>query len=63
MEPQNTPNTQKDTGEGGVDLLSNRIVGCALTVLHALGTGFLENVYGMFGAKPRVEIKRIVLGL
>jgi hypothetical protein len=41
MEPQNTPNTQKDTGEGGVDLLSNRIVGCALTVLHAVGTGFL----------------------
>jgi GxxExxY protein len=45
MEPQNTPNTQKDTGEGGVDLLSNRIIGCALTVLHALGAGFLEKVY------------------
>jgi GxxExxY protein len=45
MEPQNTPNTQMDTGEDKVNLLSNRIIGCALTVLHALGTGFLEKVY------------------
>jgi GxxExxY protein len=29
----------------GMNLLSNRIIGCALTVLHALGTGFLEKVY------------------
>jgi GxxExxY protein len=28
-----------------VNRLSNRIIGCALTVLHALGTGFLEKVY------------------
>lgn len=45
MEPQNTPNTQIDTREDRVNLLSNRIIGCALTGLHALGTGFLEKVY------------------
>jgi GxxExxY protein len=45
MEPQNTQNTQMETGEDRVNLLSNRIIGCALTVLHALGTGFLERVY------------------
>jgi GxxExxY protein len=45
MEPQSTQNTQMDTGEDRVNLLSNRIIGCALTVLHALGTGFLEKVY------------------
>jgi GxxExxY protein len=45
MEPQNTPNTQKDTDEDRVNLLSKRIIGCALTVLHGLGTGFLEKVY------------------
>ena len=45
MEPQNTPNTQTDTGEDLANLLSKRIIGCALTVLHALGTGFLEKVY------------------
>jgi hypothetical protein len=28
-----------------VNLLSKRIIGCALTVLHALGIGFLEKVY------------------
>jgi GxxExxY protein len=45
MEPQNTPNTQIDTSEDSVNLLSKRIIGCALTVLHALGTGFLEKIY------------------
>ncbi len=45
MEPQNTQNTQMDIGEDRVNLLSSRIIGCALTVLHALGTGFLEKVY------------------
>ena len=45
MEPQNTLNTQMDTGEDRVNLLSKRIIGCALTVLHTLGTGFLEKVY------------------
>ena len=45
MEPQNTQNTQMDIGEGGVNLLSKRIIGCALTVLRALGTEFLEKVY------------------
>jgi hypothetical protein len=45
MEPQNTQNTQMDTDEGGVNPLSKRIIGCALTVLHTLGTGFLERVY------------------
>jgi GxxExxY protein len=34
-----------ETGEDRVNLLSKRIIGCALTVLHALGTGFLEKVY------------------
>jgi GxxExxY protein len=34
-----------ETGEGRINLLSKRIIGCALTVLHALGTGFLEKVY------------------
>jgi len=45
MEPQNTPNTRIETGEDRVNLLSKRIIGCALTVLHAMGTGFLEKVY------------------
>ena len=45
MEPQNTQNTQMETSEDRVNLLSKRIIGCALTVLHALGTGFLEKVY------------------
>jgi GxxExxY protein len=45
MEPQNTQNTQMDTGEDRVNLLAKRIIGCALTVLHTLGTGFLEKVY------------------
>src|SRR4029077_9392463 len=45
MEPQNTQNTQMDIGEDRINRLSKRIIGCALTVLHALGTGFLEKVY------------------
>jgi hypothetical protein len=45
MEPQNTQNTQMDIGEDRINLLPKRIIGCALTVLHALGTGFLEKVY------------------
>jgi GxxExxY protein len=45
MEPQNTLNTQMDSYEDRVNLLSKRIIGCALTVLHGLGTGFLEKVY------------------
>jgi GxxExxY protein len=34
-----------DTGEDRVNFLSKRIIGCALTVLHTLGTGFLEKVH------------------
>ena len=34
-----------DTGEDRVNLLSNRIIGHALTVLHALGIGCLEKIY------------------
>jgi len=34
-----------DIGAARANLLSKRIIGCALTVLHALGTGFLEKVY------------------
>ena len=45
MEPQNTQNTQMDIGADRTNLLSKRIIGCALTVLHALGTGFLEKIY------------------
>jgi GxxExxY protein len=45
MEPQNTLNTQMETGEDRVNFLSKRIIGCALTVLQALGSGFLEKVY------------------
>ena len=45
MEPQITQNTQIDTGEDRINLLSKRIIGCALTVLHTLGAGFLEKVY------------------
>jgi GxxExxY protein len=45
MEPQNTQSTQMDSGEDRVNLLSKRIIGGALTVLHTLGTGFLEKVY------------------
>jgi|SRR5579871_856058 len=45
MEPQNTRNTLTDSGEGGVNLLTERIIGCALALLHALETGFFEKVY------------------
>ncbi len=45
MEPQNTQNTQMDTGEDRANLLSKRIIGGALTVLHELGSGFLENAW------------------
>ena len=45
MEPQNTPNTQMDAYEDRVNVLSKRIIGCALTVRHAPGTGFVEKVY------------------
>jgi GxxExxY protein len=45
MEPQNTQNTQMETRAHRVNLLTKRIFGCALTVLRALGTGFLEKVY------------------
>jgi GxxExxY protein len=34
-----------ETGEDRVNLLSKRIIGCAPTVLHGLGTGYLEKVY------------------
>ena len=45
MEPQNTQNTQMNSGADRVNLLSKRIIGCALTVLYAQGIGFLEKVY------------------
>jgi GxxExxY protein len=45
MEPPTTQNTQTDRGNGGINLLTERIIGCALTVLHTLGTGFLEKLY------------------
>jgi GxxExxY protein len=45
LEPQNTQNTQRDTGQDRINLLSKRIIGCALSVLHGLGTGYLEKVY------------------
>ena len=48
MEPQNTQNTlntQTQGGQGGGSPLTGQIIGCAQTVLHALGTGFVEKVY------------------
>lgn len=45
MEPQSTLNAPNSGDVDRVNLLSNRIIGCALTVLHALGTGFLEKIY------------------
>ena len=45
MEPQNTLNTQMGTAEDTVNLLCERIIGCSLTVLHTLGSGFLEKVH------------------
>jgi GxxExxY protein len=45
MEPQNTQSTQMDTEQDRANLLSKRIIGCALTVLRGLGSGFLEKVY------------------
>lgn len=45
MEPQSTPNTQMDDCPGRLDALSKQIIGCALTVMRTLGTGFLEKVY------------------
>ena len=44
MQPRNTRNTPTDPGNGAVDQLTERIICCALTVLHALGTGFLEKL-------------------
>ncbi|MGE0223141.1 MAG: GxxExxY protein [Acetobacteraceae bacterium] len=34
-----------ETREDRINFLSKRIIGCALTVFHALGTGYLEKVY------------------
>jgi GxxExxY protein len=45
MEPRNTLNTLRDGCEDGVNLLTGRIIGCPLSVLHGLGTGYLEKVY------------------
>ena len=45
MEPQITQNTQKENGEDRANLLSKRIIGCALTVHRGLGNGFLEKLY------------------
>ena len=45
MQPQNTQSTQMDFCEDRANLLSKRIIGCALTVYHTLGTGFLEKLY------------------
>ena len=50
-----------DTGEDRVNLLSKRIIGCALTVLHALGTGFLEKVYenALVHELAQVRVRRL----
>ena len=34
-----------DGGEDRANVLSKQIIGCTLTVLNALGAGFLEKVY------------------
>ena len=36
---------QTSPGTDQINALSNRIIGCALTVSNTLGTGFLEKVY------------------
>ena len=41
MKPQNT---QIESAPDKANRLSRPIIGCALTVLHTLGTGFLEKV-------------------
>jgi hypothetical protein len=48
MEPQSTPNTPMSGCEERLDALSNQVIGCGLTVMRTLGTGFL------------LEIKRMV---
>jgi GxxExxY protein len=45
MQPQNTQSTQMSSCEDRANLLSKRIIGCALTVHRALGNGFLEKLY------------------
>ena len=45
MKPQNTQNAQMETDGDRVNQLSKGIICCALTVLHGLGTGFVEKVY------------------
>jgi GxxExxY protein len=74
MEPQITQNTQMDTGEDRVNLLSKLIIGCALTVLQAddihraqclnylKATGLHLCLLLNFG-KPHLEIKRLILAL
>jgi GxxExxY protein len=37
--------TRMHADENGLNDLSRQIVGCAFTVLYALGAGFLEKVY------------------
>jgi len=46
-EPQDTPNTQIDTGAVRDHRLSKRITGCALTVLHALEPVSLKSLRKM----------------
>ena len=45
MEPQNTQNTQIESGPDMARRLSRPIIGCTQTVFHTLGTGFFEKVY------------------
>jgi hypothetical protein len=58
MEPRKTLNTQKNAEhangyrEDGVNLLSERIIDCALTVLHALGTGLRKSVRTFVARAP-----------
>jgi hypothetical protein len=55
MEPQSTPNTQMGAGQDRLDALSKQIIGCALTVMRAMGTGLLETSTGMSWWMSRVE--------
>jgi hypothetical protein len=61
MEPQNTQNTQMETGEDRTNLLSKRIIGCAVSQQHPMVVRYDGIVVGDYTVDLLVE--RIVLAL